>query len=97
MGAGIVTGVAYVGVTSSSDEPDDLTALGDVVNTASRLAGAAAAGEILASRLTIAAAGVDETGLERRMLALGQGRAIRGVPDSAVNTMMSTVSGWAAT
>lgn len=70
VGAGIVTGVAYVGVTSSSDEPDDLTALGDVVNTASRLAGAAAAGEILASPQTITAAGLDAAGFERRSLAL---------------------------
>jgi adenylate cyclase len=70
VGAGIVNGVAYVGVTSSSDEPDDLTALGDVVNTASRLAGAAAAGEILVSPRTVAAAGIDTARLERRMLTL---------------------------
>jgi adenylate cyclase len=70
VGAGIVTGIAYVGVTATSDEPDDLTALGDVVNTASRLAGAAAAGEILASPQTIAEAGIDAAPLERRTLEL---------------------------
>jgi adenylate cyclase len=70
VGAGIVTGVAYVGVTSNSDEPDDLTALGDVVNTAARLAGAAAAGEILVSPQTVAAAGIEAGATERRRLSL---------------------------
>jgi adenylate cyclase len=70
VGAGVMTGVAYVGVTASSDEPDDITALGDVVNTAARLAGVAAAGEILASPQTVAAAGIDAAVFERRTLTL---------------------------
>ncbi len=69
-GIGINTGVAYVGIVSGSDEPDDFTALGDVVNTASRLSSAAAAGEILISLATANEAGVDATGAERRALEL---------------------------
>lgn len=70
IGVGIHTGVAFVGVVSSSDEADDFTALGDTVNTASRLAGSAAAGELLLSMEAARAASLDLSGLERRSLEL---------------------------
>jgi adenylate cyclase len=47
-----------------------LTALGDAVNTASRLASKAAAGEIIISEETAQKAGVDTGNLERRTLEL---------------------------
>jgi adenylate cyclase len=85
---GIHTGVAFVGVVSSSDEADDFTALGDTVNTASRLASAAGAGEILVSLATASEARLETAGLERRSLEL-KGKAepfetiVLGGPSSA--------------
>jgi adenylate cyclase len=70
IGAGVHTGVAFVG---SIGEPPvtDLTALGDVVNTTARLASAAATGEILVTEAAAAAASAFETlNLERRQLEL---------------------------
>ncbi|MCI0582255.1 MAG: adenylate/guanylate cyclase domain-containing protein [Chloroflexi bacterium] len=58
VGAGVHTGRAWVGAVGD-DSHVELTALGDVVNTAARLASAAAAGEILVSAETAAAAGLD--------------------------------------
>ena len=49
IGIGIDTGVAYVGVVGEGDAID-FTALGDPVNTASRLSGLAAQGQILMQR-----------------------------------------------
>ncbi len=73
VGAGVHTGVAYVGTVGEGDT-FDFTALGDSVNTASRLAGAAAAGEILISSSAAAAAELETAGLESRLLEL-RGRA----------------------
>jgi adenylate cyclase len=64
------TGVAYVGVVGEDGEANDFTALVDPVNTASRLAGAAGAGELLISDAAARSAGVDTTGLPRRSLEL---------------------------
>lgn len=67
VGVGVGSGVAYVG--SVGDGPDtDLTAMGDLVNTTSRLASAAAAGEILISVSPETVGALD--GLERRTLEL---------------------------
>jgi adenylate cyclase len=49
VGAGIHTGIAFVGTVGSSEEISDFTALGDSVNTTARLASLAAAGELLVS------------------------------------------------
>jgi adenylate cyclase len=57
IGAGVHAGVAWVG--SVGDEAHaELTAVGDVVNTAARIAAAAAAGEILVSADAASAAGL---------------------------------------
>ena len=69
VGAGVHTGVAYVGTVGQGDALD-FTALGDSVNTAARLAASAAAGEILVSSSAAASAQVDTAGLESRMLSL---------------------------
>ena len=48
----------------------DLTALGDAVNTASRLASMAAAGEVVVSEHAIKDSGMDASSLEERTLEL---------------------------
>jgi adenylate cyclase len=68
IGAGVHTGVAYVGATGPLGAVDDFTALGDVVNTTARLASTAAAGELLVSVAAAEAAEHSLDGLERRSL-----------------------------
>ena len=62
-GAGIHTGVAYVGSVGASGEISDFTALGDVVNSTARLASLAAAGELLVSTDAAARARLTADGL----------------------------------
>ena len=68
LGAGVHAGRAWVGAVGDEAHVE-LTALGDTVNTAARLASAAATDEILVSSAAAAAAGVPD-GLERRSLEL---------------------------
>ncbi len=78
VGAGIHTGVAYVGVVGSEETVYDITALGDAVNITARLASLAGPGEILVSDGTAAAlrripgdaAGLVPEGAEHRDLQL---------------------------
>jgi adenylate cyclase len=69
IGAGVHTGVAFVGSIGEGDDYD-FTAVGDAVNTAARLASSAAAGEVLLSRAAVDASGFDSAGFETRTLAL---------------------------
>jgi adenylate cyclase len=69
IGIGIHTGNAFVGSVGEAPHTE-LTALGDVVNTAARLASAAAAGEILVSREAADAASLEIGPLEHRSLEL---------------------------
>jgi adenylate cyclase len=73
VGAGIHTGVAFVGTIGEGDAVD-FTALGDSVNTAARLASCAKAGEIVISNAAAKASKLDTAGLEERTLDL-RGRA----------------------
>ncbi len=68
LGAGVHTGLAWVGAVGSGTRTD-LTALGDAVNTAARLASAAGVGEILVSTPTASAAYLPAD-LEHRELEL---------------------------
>ena len=70
VGAGLHTGVSYVGVVGSSKGAVDVTALGDVPNVAARLASLAAAGEIIMSEATRAAAHLDSNGLQKSRRSL---------------------------
>ena len=70
VGVGVHTGRAYFGAVSSKEGLVELTALGDAVDTASRLATQAAAGEIIISEETAQKAGVDIGNLEKRTLEL---------------------------
>ncbi len=74
VGAGVHTGVAYVGVVGAEDTVSDVTALGDAVNVTARLASLAAAGEILVSDAAYASAGLTAGAHEHRRADL-KGRA----------------------
>jgi len=69
VGAGVHTGIAYVGRVGEGDACD-FTAVGDAVNTAARLASSAGAGEILVSKAAADASMLDAAGLESRTLTL---------------------------
>jgi adenylate cyclase len=69
VGAGVHTGIPYVGRVGEGDACD-FTAVGDAVNTTARLASAAAAGEILVTAPAAGASGLDTKGLEMRTLSL---------------------------
>lgn len=76
VGAGVHTGRAYFGVVGSEQTVSDITALGDAVNVAARLASVARAGEILVSDAAYRAAGLDLGEHERRDVDL-KGRTER--------------------
>jgi len=66
VGAGVHSGVAYVGTFGSSEQISDFTALGDAVNTTARLASLAKAGELLVSVAAADLGRLDASDLERR-------------------------------
>ena len=68
VGAGVHTGLAWVGAVGD-EAHTEVTALGDAVNVAARLAASAAAGEVLVTASAARAAGLDPA-LEPRTLAL---------------------------
>ncbi len=70
VGASVHSGVAYFGAVGAADGLTDITAVGDEVNVAARLASQAAAGEIIVSEQALQAAGMDGSALEPRSLAL---------------------------
>jgi adenylate cyclase len=69
LGVGVHSGPSFVGAVGEGDAKD-FTALGDTVNTASRLTSIAGAGEVLISAETAGAGGLETAGLERRTLEL---------------------------
>jgi len=70
VGIGVHSGVAYFGAMGTADGLTDITAIGDEVNTAARIASQAAAGEILVSEQALKQAGMDGSELEARSLDL---------------------------
>jgi adenylate cyclase len=68
LGAGVHTGIAYVGPTGPAGAVTDFTALGDVVNTTARLASSAGAGELLVTIDAATAADAPTAGVEHRIL-----------------------------
>lgn len=69
VGAGVHSGIAFVGSIGSGTHVE-LTAMGDTVNVAARLASAAGAGEILVTVEAMSAARLHDDELDRRELAL---------------------------
>lgn len=70
VGPGVHTGLAFVGAMGTEGRATDITALGDNVNIAARLASKAGPGEVLLSEATYAAAGPGLGSLEQRQLEL---------------------------
>lgn len=70
VGIGVHAGVAYFGAMGSADGLVDISAIGEEVNTAARLASKAAAGEIIVSETALAKTDIDHTGLMSRHLEL---------------------------
>lgn len=69
IGIGVHSGVAYVGSVGEGPSTT-MTALGDTVNTAARLASAAGSGELLVSHESAQAAELDSPSAEHRELEL---------------------------
>ena len=70
VGIGVHAGVAYFGAIGAAGSLVDISAIGEEVNTAARIASQAAAGEILLSETALSRAGIDPAGLETRRLEL---------------------------
>jgi adenylate cyclase len=70
VGIGVHSGLAYFGAMGAPGGLTDITAIGDEVNTAARLASQAAAGEIVISEQALKDAGIDGGELESRSLEL---------------------------
>lgn len=70
VGIGVHSGIAYFGAMGTAEGLMDISAIGDEVNTAARLASKAAAGEIIVSEQALKEAGIDGTELESRSLEL---------------------------
>lgn len=70
VGIGVHAGVAYFGAMGSENGLVDISAIGDEVNAAARIASQAAAGEILVSEVALEQAGMESGGLESRKLEL---------------------------
>jgi adenylate cyclase len=69
VGAGVNTGIAFVGAIGPDDQAE-FTAMGDAVNVTARLASAAGPQELLVSVAAVESAAFDDTGLEHRRLDL---------------------------
>jgi adenylate cyclase len=70
VGIGVHSGVAFFGAMGIAGGLTDITASGDQVNLAARLASKAAAGEIVVSEQALGWVGMDGGGLESRSLEL---------------------------
>jgi adenylate cyclase len=70
VGIGVHTGLAYFGAMGSAGGLVNISAIGEEVNTAARLASKAGAGEIIVSEKALEQAHIDGSGLESRALEL---------------------------
>lgn len=76
LGVGVHTGTAFLGMVGR-DTVSDFTAMGDAVNLAARLAGAAGAGEILVTDSTRTAAGMGHPRDRRTLDLKGIGQPVQ--------------------
>jgi adenylate cyclase len=77
VGIGVHSGIAYFGAMGTAEGLTEISAIGDEVNVAARLAAKAAPGEIIVSEQALNAAGIDGSKLESRSLELkGIGQAV---------------------
>jgi class 3 adenylate cyclase len=70
VGIGVHAGIAYFGSMGTDEGLTDISAKGEEVNTAARLASKAALGEIIVSEQALLKAGINGSNLEARLLEL---------------------------
>jgi adenylate cyclase len=70
VGAGVHTGMAYVGAVGSKEGVNEIAVLGSAANLAARLSSQAADGEVIVSEAAAASAGLEGEGVENRSLEL---------------------------
>jgi adenylate cyclase len=70
VGVGVHSGIAYFGAMGAADGLMDISAIGDEVNVAARLASKAAAGEIIVSEHALEQTTIDGSQRESRSLEL---------------------------
>jgi adenylate cyclase len=70
VGIGVHAGVAFFGAMGEENGLVNISAIGDEVNAAARIASRAAAGEILVSEAALGQAHIDPAGMEARTLEL---------------------------
>jgi adenylate cyclase len=70
VGAGVHTGIAYVGAVGAADGVTEIAVLGSAANLCARLSSKAAAGEILISEDCVKSGNLDVSSLESRSLEL---------------------------
>ena len=70
VGIGVHSGVAFFGAMGAAEGLTEISAIGDEVNLAARLASKAAPGEIIVSEQALSAAKIDNSNLEARSLEL---------------------------
>ena len=70
VGVGVHAGIAYFGAMGAADGLTEISAIGDEVNLAARLASKAAPGEIIVSEQALQTAGIEGSRLEARSLDL---------------------------
>ena len=70
VGIGVHAGIAYFGAMGAAEGLTEISAIGDEVNLAARLASKASPGEIIVSEQALNAAGIDGTNREARSLEL---------------------------
>jgi adenylate cyclase len=70
VGVGVHTGPAYVGVVGSKDSVNEIAVLGNAANLTARLSSRAAGGEVLVSEVSAAAAGLGQSGFEKKVFQL---------------------------
>jgi adenylate cyclase len=88
VGIGVHAGIAYFGSMGTAEGLIDISAKGEEVNTAARLASKAAAGEIIVSEQALQKAGIDGNDLEARSLEL------KGISEPvSIRVMHSTLKG----
>ena len=87
VGIGVHAGVAFYGAMGTADGLSNISAIGEEVNMAARLASKAAAGEIIVSEQALEKAGMAVTGLESRSLdlkGLSEPVPVRVLPHSSL-------------
>lgn len=70
VGIGVHQGIGFFGSIGTAEGLTDISAKGEEVNMAARLAASAAVGEVIVSERALEAAGLDGSGLEQRSLEL---------------------------